>query len=297
MEWHVSRRLGNQVGIFIIAWITLLDALLIWIAAQLPISIITFLLGLVVFGTLPIIALIIYWLFGLNRAAYGLDRNALTIQWGAVRQIIPMASIRRMLHGSEIAGQVRRFRGGRWPGHWVGHAYVDGLGPTLFYAAGGMDEQLVVVTPGITYVITPADLPGFVEAFEQRQKMGPTQQVAQVSIRPYIFDWELWSDRLAWVLIGAAGLACLALFGYVCFRFPGLPQLLPLHFNAAGIPDRFDDRSRAFILPLISLMSLGANSAIGVPMYLRDRISAYLIWGGTLVVQALTWIAATGIVG
>jgi hypothetical protein len=295
MEWQVQRRLGNQVGIGIIVWLAILDVLVVWIAAQLPASIITFLLVVLALGTLPVIALIVYWLMGLNRSVYWLDRNSLTIRWGAVRQIIPMASIQRVLHGSEVAGHIRRFRGGRWPGYWAGQAEVQDLGPTLFYAAGGLDQQLIVVTPGVAYAITPADMAGFVEAFEQRKKMGPTQEVAQVSARPEIFDWSLWSDRLALGLLGAAGLACLLLIGYTFLRFPDLAPRVALHFDATGAPDRFGNRSQVFLLPVIGLMSLGANLVVGLPVYLRDRVGAYLLWGGALAVQILAWIAAVGI--
>lgn len=295
MEWRIQPRLGNWVGGGIIAWLLLLDALMVWVATQLPVSGLTFVLGLLALATLPVVALVVYWLIGLNRAAYWLDRNALTIRWGVVQQIIPLSSIRQVLHGSEIAGKVRRFRGGRWPGYWVGHAQVDEVGTTLFYASGGLDLQLVVVTPALAYAISPTDITGFVEAFEQRQKMGPTQEVAQASIRPEVLDWSLWSDRLAIGLLSAAVVACLLLFGYACLRFPDLAPRVALHFNAAGVPDRFGPRAQVFFLPMIGLLSLGANLVFGLPMYLRDRVGTYLLWGGALVVQAMVWVAAVGI--
>ena len=298
MEWNIRPRLGNWVGIGIIMWLVSLDAILIWIATQLPtISVITFILGLLVLASLPIVALTVYSLVGLNHAQYALDRNLLTIRWGAVQQIIPMASIRKVLHGSEIAGQIRRFRGGRWPGHWVGQAEVKDVGPVLFYAAGGPDQQLVFVTPGLAYAITPADLAGFVEAFDQRQKMGPTQRAEQMSIQPELYDWPLWTDRLALGLLGLAVISCLLLFGYTCLRFPELDPRVALHFDAAGAPDRFGPRLQVFTLPFIGLMALGANVIAGVPMYLRERVGAYLLWGGALVVQVLAWVAAVGILG
>lgn len=295
MEWHIQPRLGNRVAGGIIFWLVLLDALIVWIATQLPVSGLTFVLVTLVLVTLPVIALLAYWLAGLNRSAYWLDRNGLTIRWGAVQQTIPMASIRQVLHGSEIAGKIHHFRGGQWPGHWVGQAQVDDWGTTLFYAAGGLDQQLVIVTPGLAYAISPVDMAGFIEAFEQRQKMGATQEVAQVSIRPEIFDWSLWSDRLALGLVGAAGVACLLLFGYTCLRFPDLAPRVALHFDATGLPDRFGPRSQVFLLPIIGLMSLGADFVVGLPMYLRDRMGTYLLWGGALIVQAVAWVAAVGI--
>jgi hypothetical protein len=295
MEWQIERRLGNRVGVAIIAWLMILDILLIWVAAQLPVSVITFVLVMLALAALPMMVLIVYWLIGLNRSAYWLDRNMLTIRWGAVQQVIPMASIQQVLHGSEIAGQVRHFQGGHWPGHWVGQAQVDGLGTALFYAAAGSDQQLIIVTPGVAYVITPADIAGFVEAFEQRKKMGPTQEVTQVSIRPEIFDWSLWSDRLALGLLGVTIVACLLLFGYTSLRFPDLAPRVAMHFDALGNPDRLGPRLQVFLLPIIGLMSLGADVAIGLPIYLRDRVGAYLLWSGAFVVQLLTWVAALGI--
>jgi hypothetical protein len=297
MEWKNQPRLGTRVGIFFIAWLVILDVLLVWIATQIPVSIITFVVVVIALATVPLILLIIYWLIGLNHALYWLDRNMLTIRWGPVQQVIPMASIRRMLHGSEIVGQVHRFRGGRWPGLWVGQAEVTGVGPTLFYASGSLEQQLVIVTPGLAYAISPDDFAGFVEAFDQRQKMGPTQPVEQVSVRPEIFDWSLWTDRLALGLVGAAVITCLLLFGYTCLRFPDLAPRVALHFDAMGTPDRFGPRSQVFLLPFIGLLSFGANIVIGLPVYLRDRVGAYLLWGGAIIVQILAWIAAVGILG
>ncbi len=296
MEWKNQPRLGTQVGIGLIVWLVLLDVLLVWIAAQLPVSIVTFVVAVIALATLPVILLIVYWLVGLNRTSYWMDRNMLIIRWGPVQQIIPMASIQKLLHGSEIAGQVRRFRGGRWPGLWVGQAEAQSIGPVLFYASGGLEQQAIIITPGLAYAISPHDLAGFVEAFDQRQKMGPTQAVEQVSIRPEIFDWSLWTDRLALGLVGAAVASCLLLFGYTCLRFPELAPRVALHFDAAGVPDRFGPRAQVFLLPFIGLLSLGTDLVLSVPVYLRDRVGAYLLWGGAMIVQVLAWIAAVGIV-
>lgn len=295
MEWNNQPRLGTQVGMGLIVWLLILDALLMWIATQLPVSIITFLLGVFVLATLPLMLLALYWLVGLNRTSYSLDRNMLTIRWGAIQQVIPMASISQVLHGSEIEGQVNRFRGGRWPGLWVGQAEVAGIGPTLFYASGSVSQLVVIVTPGLAYAISPADLAGFVEAFDQRQKMGPTQPVEQVSVRPELFDWSLWTDKLAIGLVGTAMLACLLLFGYACLRFPGLAPRVALHFDASGVPDRFGPRAQVFLLPFIGLLAFGVNLGLGLPLYVRERVGAYLLWGGTVAVQIVAWVAAWGI--
>src|SRR5512136_1337878 len=103
MEWKTERQLGIRVTIGIIAWLVIFDLLLIWIAVQLPITLLTFVIGLVVLVSLPVFAVLAYYLLGLRGSGYALDRNALTITWGVTQHTIPMATIERLVPGTEIA--------------------------------------------------------------------------------------------------------------------------------------------------------------------------------------------------
>lgn len=297
MEWRTHYELGTRVTLGIIAWLVVFDALLIWIAAQLPISFLTFLIALIVLASGPIFALLWYWLFGLRHSKYTLDRNALTIDWGPTQHVVPMAAIERVVPGAGLDGRIR-FRGAYWPGLWVGRGQVEGLGPAFFYATtAARAEALFVATPGAVYVISPAEPAKFLEAFEQRKAMGPTQEVKLASRRMEWLDWPLWSDKLARSLVGLASLSLVLLFGFLTWRFQALPGSIPLHFNLAGVPDRMGDRVQVFILPLIGLATLLANGGLGGWVYQRrDAFSAYLLWGGALLVQVMLWVAAVGIV-
>jgi hypothetical protein len=84
----------------------------------------------------------------------------------------------------------------------------------------------------------------------------------------------------------------LLLFGYMCWRFPDLPPRVALHFDALGNPDRFAPRPQVFFLPGIGLLSFGVNLILGFLLYLRDRVTAYLLWTGALLAQALAWYGA-----
>ena len=295
-EWKTKAIRGLSIGIGLMAAIILVDVGLIHLAATRPLSIGTFIIGLAVLVSPGLLGLIGYWLYGLARSGYSLDRNALIIHWGPTEQTIPTGQIERVLMGDEVEGHIQ-FYGGMWPGHCVGYGEVSGAGPALFYATVPPRRQIYVVTPGLTYGISPADRDGFLEALHKRLQMGTTQVVEQSSRRPGFLDWPIWQNRAGMALLAVGLLAVLALIGLLCFQFPALPRRVPLHFDAAGNPDRLGLRGQIFILPLIGLLVLLLNGALGWLAYRRERVAAYLLWGGAVLVQVLVWTAAIGILG
>jgi hypothetical protein len=295
-EWKVNARLGLGVGISLVIAVIVVDVGLVWLAATRPLSIGTFITGLAVLASLGLLGLIGYWLYGLARSGYSLDRNALVIRWGPTEQTIPTSQIERVLVGDEVEGRIQ-FYGGMWPGHCVGYGEVTGAGPALFYATVPPRHQIYAVTPGLTYGISPANRDGFLESLHKRLQMGPTQIMEQSSKRPGFLNWAIWRDRLGLALLAAGFLTVLALTGLLCFRFPALPRLVPLHFDAMGNPDRLGLQAQIFILPLIGLLTLLLNGALGRLVYRRERTASYLLWSGAILIQVLVWTAAIGILG
>jgi len=274
--------------------ITLVNAALIGIAASQPMSFGTFVVGVGVLLGFALVGLIAYWVYGLAGASYSLDRNALVIHWGPSQQVIPAKEIERVLTGDEIVGEIH-FRGGRWPGHWVGYGQIADLGETLFYATVPPRQQVFIATPGLVYAISPANREEFLQSLQKRLQMGPTQIVEQSSRRLSLLDWPIWSDRLGLALLGVGVLTLAGLLGMVCFRFPALPKLMPLHFGASGSPDRLGPRSEVFLIPLIGLLTLLTNGTLGGLLHGRNRVASYLLWGGAILVQLLVWTAVLGV--
>lgn len=290
-KWEINVGRGFGVGIGLMSFITLINAALIGVAASQPMAIGTFVVGVaVVFGFL-LVGLIAYWVYGLASSSYELDRNALVIHWGPSQQVIPLSEIERVFVGGDMEGRAR-FYGAGWPGHWVGFGEIEEGEETLFYATEPPRKQIFVATPGLVYGISPADGAAFLASLQKRLQMGPTQVVEQSSRRPSILEWGIWQDRLGLALIGAGAVALVGLIGLLSFRFPALPFLIPLHFSASGSPLRLGPRADIFVIPLIGLVALLVNGALGGLLYRRDRVASYLLWGGSLLVQLLTWIAA-----
>jgi len=291
MEWQTDKRLGTAFGLMILFALLLFDAGVFLAVRTRPVDVVTFLGVAAILLTLPVVAIVAYWTFGLRRSGYALDRNHLVIHWGPTRHVVPTRLIEDVIPGENVSPRIR-FRGGRWPGLWVGSGDVPEIGLTLFNATTPLARQVFVVTDMTAYAISPIDRDAFMEAIAGRKAMGPTQDVLQASIRPAFFDWPLWGDRLARRLVAAAFALCAGLFAFVCARYPELPSSIPLHFDPDGMTDRFGGRPEVFILPLIGLMAFGLNGALGVPAYRRERVAAYLLWGGALLVQLLVWVAA-----
>lgn len=294
-EWRTDITRGLWVGIALIVGIFLLDIGLVWLLInRWAVHLGTFVSMLALVASLGLIGLIAYWLFGLVDSGYFLDRNQVIIHWGPNEQIIPTGSIERVITGEELPGAVR-IAGGIWPGHIFGHGEIVGVGPALFYATVPPRQQLYLVTPGLTYGISPAERAAFLEALRRRLEMGPTQVVEQSSRRPGFLAWAIWRNRAGLALLGTGLVATLALTAALCMAYPSLPYQVALHFDAAGVPHRADPRGEVFILPLIGFLAFAANGALGWLVSRRDRVASTLLWSGALVVQALTWLAAVGV--
>jgi len=293
-RWQTDPQTGLRVGVALIAAILLVDGGLVAWTVTRPVNFWTFLIALGLLLSLGIIGLLSYWLSGLVRSSYTLDRNALTISWGGSEQVVPTPDIERVVLGEQLEGRIR-FRGIFWPGHWMGYGEVEDFGLTLFYATVPPRQQVYILTSGLAYGISPEDREGFLHTLDTRIQMGPTQLVEPSSTGPAFLQWEVWRDRLGLGLLTGAFAVVLALFGFLCARFPSLPLLVPLHFDAVGAPDRLGPQGEVFFLPLIGLVILLANGGLGGLLYRNERLAAHLLWGGAAGVQLLLWAAVLGI--
>jgi uncharacterized membrane protein len=110
---------------------------------------------------------------------------------------------------------------------------------------------------------------------------------------------ELKQDFLAVGLLAATVILMTGLFLWLATVYYQLPDLLPLHFDVYGNPDRIGERSEIFVLPAIGLVVNTVNIGIGLLLRLRLRMvfASYLLWSGALLMQVLLWIAALNITG
>lgn len=301
MTYRAKASAGGALGLLAAGLIAALDLWLLnrllvgHIRAQ-QISFFTFFIGLVVVLSVGALVFLVYQTLSCLTLRYRVDRNSVTIRWASAEQIIPIRNIQRIVPGRDFEATIVHRRGPHWPGHERGDGLVPGIGRTRFLATRPLADQLLLVTPARAFAISPQDPDAFLRAFESRRELGPNRLLEQeIHLAPWA-TWPFWSDHNAWLLLGAAMVINLGLFGYISARFPGLDVQLPLHFNRLGQVDRIAIKTELFVLPIIGLIVLGANVVLGMALYRRERAGSYLLWGAAAAAQALFWLAAFSIV-
>ncbi len=108
---------------------------------------------------------------------------------------------------------------------------------------------------------------------------------------------QLWHDRALQTILVATLLINVGLLAYLLIRFDALPDPLPLHFDAAGLPDRIEAKNGIMALPMIGLVVLALNTVLGILAYRRERAASLFLAVSALIVQLLMWLAAINIAG
>jgi hypothetical protein len=300
LTWRAKLSVGVPLGLLFVGLLVALDAWLLNRLVNLHIQsrqlgFFSFLMGLLVVLSVPVLVLLVYEIASGLTLRYRLDRNGVTVRWAGNERIIPIRDIQRIVPGNDIESAIVHRRGVRWPGHQRGEGMVPSIGRTRFLATRPLAEQLLLVMPGLAVAISPLDVDGFLAAFEARRKLGPNRLLKQELRQARWLSWPLWGDRNARALLGAAAIINAGLFGYVSARFPTLDPQLPLHFNRLGYVDRIGTKVELFALPIIALIILGTNLVLGLLLYRRERAGSYLLWGAATAAQVLFWLATFSI--
>jgi hypothetical protein len=283
------------VGLILIADGWLLNRLINFHIQSRQIAFFSFLMGLIVVLSLPVLIWFVYQTASGLTLRYYLDRNGVAVRWAGNEWIIPIRAIQRIVLGDDLESAIVRRRGVRWRGHERGEGMVPSIGRTRFLATRPLPEQLLLVTPGQAVAISPRDAEGFLEAYESRRELGPNRLLEQEVRQASWLNWPLWTDRTARALLGAGAVINVALFGYLSARFPNLDPQLPLHFNSLGYVDRIGTKIELLALPIIALIILGTNLVLGLLLYKRERAGSYLLWGAAAAAQVLFWLATFSI--
>ncbi len=263
---------------------------LLLLAIALPVSLLTFALIVLALGLSAFIGWAAYHTYALTHTSYAIDRNAFVIRWGPIRQIIPMGDVQRVIAGSDIVADVRLLRL-PLPGWWIGRGSHPALGRIDFFSTAPVEDQIIIVTQGAGYAVSPQDAQAFVDAFRVRFQMGPTQIVRPARLFPAVMTWPIWKSPATLALIALPIVLNALVFGVSFALFPSLPEQIVLHFDAAGAPDRMGSPTQIFGPAVIGLALAVINLVIGTLAYRRDRLAAWLAWGGSAGVQISLLIA------
>jgi hypothetical protein len=274
-------------------WIVLIDLLLIVWAIRRPADMLKFLLVVVVVGSLPLLVHLLLRTWAAFTLEYWVDRNAITVRWAHMRQIIPLSTVVHIATDQTLpipkAGLL----------HWPA-PYLRPTGPdrTLqIFATAPPAEWVLFDTDEGTYALSPADPQAMIAAVQERYAMGPSQALTPARLRGGRLMRLLPADPLGvWLLAGGL-LGALILFGVLMISFPNLPDVLTVRYNSAGLPEEIGEKGALYRLPIIGLLAWGINGGAGlVLMARRQTTAAYMLWSGAVVVQIFSLLALVSLI-
>jgi hypothetical protein len=290
---------GLAFGLSGVGLILVLDILLALLIRGTQSAFLIFISVCLMIATGPLLAWLAHRCYGLARARYILSRNALVVDWGTRRDVIPLEWIGEVRAGTDFEGALYPLRpqGINWPGCVVGRGEVASLGVVDFLATTEKSGLVLIQRSEVWLAVSPDDPQAFLSAFAEMRAAGPEEKIEPESVSLSFEHWAVWRDRLALILIGASGVSVLLLFSYLTLFLSNLPPLVTLHFNAQGLPDRSGSPTRLFILPAAAAATWAVNSLGGLWLHRseNERTGAYLLFGATLVAQILVWVAIIGL--
>ncbi len=290
-------------GLIASGWLLLIDLLLLHWVLQRPTDTLRFLLIVFITLSVPALLYLLYRTWGAFTLEYWIDRNAVTIRWANLRQVIPLQAIQQIIDGdggADDEGNVESKASWSatwryWPAPFVRRAQKTHPRTTLF-ATQPLADSLLLDTGKMRFAISPADPQAFLVALQERYRLGPSQLVVMEQIRLSTLERFLGKGQLGPLLLGLGLLGVLLLFGVLMVQFPELPNPLPVRYSRDGLPELVRDKEVLFRLPMIGLWAWIINGVWGLVMaWRRQPIGAYLLWGGTLVVHAFLFMALRGV--
>lgn len=285
-------------GLLVCIWIVLIDILLLIWMMQRPVDAIKFGLAVLIFLSLPLLAHLVYRTWSIFTLEYWVDRNALTITWAGIRQIVPLHTIKRIIDGQ--VQDLSRPRIGHWPASQMRVGRTMGLLNLRLLATQPLSECLLIDTGDAIFAISPQWKEDFLHIVQERFELGPSMHVRPakhyVGVVPRLWVTVSKQDAIGKLLVVAGVIGVFVLFGLLMIRFPNLPSDLVMRYNADGSPEVIRNKSTLFLLPMIGLMAWLVNGLWGGWMAARKQpIGAYLLWGGTVVVQIFALLALVGL--
>jgi hypothetical protein len=183
--------------------------------------------------------LIVYSSYAAARMEYVLEDDGLRIRF-------PMSPLRISYRKIRSAGKVEtslsfRLFGGSLPGAHFGTFTTSTLGRAQVYATRYKGEfVLLELTDGTKVLISPREPDALLEALRERT-IFTAPQLIEVG-EPRL------DRRLATAQITIVAVAWIALVAYIVSIYPGLPDVIPVHFGFNGVPNRYGSKVEMLLL-------------------------------------------------
>jgi hypothetical protein len=278
-------------GLLVLGWVLLIQGLLVMWLSRRPVDWVTFFLIVLVVAGVPILFYLARRVWAAFTLEYWIDRNALSMVWAGNREIVPLPAIKRILRGG--VAPLGEPHWTQWPAPFIGAGRGLGLLNVRMVATRPLDECLLLETEDAIYAVSPADPDAFLEALQERYRLGPVRTVSRDADAHGRFG----SNQAGVFLLVGGLVGAMILFGLLMIRYPDLPDALAFQYNIDGEPLVVREKSALFLLPTIGLLAWLVNGIWGLWMAYRSQMTgAYMLWGGAIVVQLCSLMALISLI-
>lgn len=281
---------GAIVGATLVAFY----AILIHAMRQQSLGLDVFLMGLFLAASLPATFTWLRGMLELLTLQYTINRNGLVISTLFMAHMIPHDAIKEIMPGRQVQA---RLRSPHWPGFIHARIQHPWLGELRILSTEPLDRQIILVTEGVSYGISPHDVKEFLQSYARYQSLGPITSLPHIDAPRTIATWPIWHDRVFWSGFTVALLLNVALAGYALLAYDRLPSIIPMHWDIYGQIDRLAPKAWIFWIPFIGEATLLFNTLVGILVSFRERFGARLLGWASVAIQASLWFAAWGILG
>jgi hypothetical protein len=236
---------------------------------------------------------LLLWALAYRQLTYTLTDRALAIAWFGHVTNVPYGVIDGIYTGQRLVGMATPTVP-VWPGIYVGPGRARGIGRLRFYATSPDPAALTLITLEHGGVVVSARNPhdfrtALIERIQQLDDGTGSLTVSREP--PRTVPWSALFD--AWFAASAAAglVLLLGMLAVLGLGFESLPFEIPMRFDATGDPSQIAPRTDLLRLPLIGLLLLVADWALGIWVHPRDRLLARVLWLGGAVLQAVLLIA------
>jgi len=213
------------------------------------------LLLLIMILPLSISGLIVYASYASGKMRYIIGEDGLRISFA----LSPLRiSYDRIRYAGKVETSLRfRLFGGSLPGsHW-GIFTTSSIGNTQVYTTKYKGEfVLLELVDGARILISPREPDTLLKAL--RGKTSFTAPTTTEVVEPRL------DLRLAYAQVAVVAVAWLALVAYVSSIYPGLPEIIPVHFGLNGVPNRYGSKAELLILVAVSALFPSLNTVFAV---------------------------------
>lgn len=235
--------------------------------------------SIVVFLPFPVV---LYRLFSLLRAKYGIDRDGFHIQWGLRTEDIPMDEIEWMRRASDMTYAIPKPRFSM-PGAILGTLQMEDLGLLEFLASDEKSLILIACRQRVL-VVSPNDINSFQRSFRRYAEMGSITPIQAKSSNAEFLATTLFKDRYARAFTLGGLILSLILLIAVSFIIPSR-DTIALGFDPAAETIEAAPSERLLLLPVATLFMLVADVSLGSYLYRKKgfRTASYLALASSLI--------------